>query len=131
MKTVFLNLFRKETPVIKQIVIKQEHPDSLEQDITPDMQRAIAGFFKMSIAGRVLMSNLYEDSLELDRDATTSKGDRDYLCGKAAGFREALAKIQKLCVVPEEKSEKSGDSRTSDDLSAALGPDYEIRVENP
>lgn len=111
------------------ILIKIDHPDSLEQDITPDMQRAIAGFFKLSLPGRVLMSNLVEDGHELDREATVATGDRDYLCGKAAGHRETLAKILKLCIVKEETPKGDANTTNNDGLSAALGREYEIREE--
>ena len=141
----FMKMFRSNTPRKKErpvIVIKVEHPDSLEADLTPDMQKAIADFMKLSLSGRVLMSNLVQDSFDLDRQSTVPVGElkkgedtlfgesRDYRCGYAAGYRAVLATILQICVVPQEETLKRGDSTTSDEITAALGSDYLIREEN-
>lgn len=112
----------------KPFVIRVDHPDSLEDSFNSEMQKAYAHFFKQSAPGRVLIANLYQDVDELMQQASSTENAdlRDYLICKAGGKRELLATILKLCIVNEEVIPKHDQPMVNDEVTAALGHEYEI-----
>lgn len=111
---------------------KVDHPDFLDAQMSPEIQEACAHFFKASMPGRVLVANLYQDINDLmqEASATPDQNIRNYLICKAGGQREQLAKILQICVMKaDSKSDSQGVPVTQDELTSALGHDYEIGEE--